>query len=195
MLTKSIIAAALAGAALAAGAQERAIVRQVQVSAPLESVWQAWTTSEGIKSFFAPDARIEARVDGPFEVYFNPYARPGLRGADDMRFLALQEKTMLSFTWNAPPHLGEVRGQRTYVTVRLKPAGAQATDVSLYHGGWGEGGQWDQSYQYFDKAWDAVLGNLRKRFAEKPVDWTEFLRSVKAWQDAQDKAAGAKPGS
>lgn len=194
MLMKTFAGAALLSAALAAGAQERAIIRQVQVAAPLESVWQAWTTTEGIKSFFAPDARIEARVDGPFEVYFNPYAKPGLKGADDMRFLALQEGKMLSFTWNAPPHLGEVRGQRTYVTVRLKPSGAQATEVSLYHGGWGEGGQWDQSYQYFDKAWDAVLRNLQKRFAERPVDWSDFLQRVKAWQDEQDRSAGEKAG-
>jgi len=192
VIDKTLVAAALAGAVLSVGAQERAIVKQVQVSASPESVWQAWTTRDGIRSFFAPDARIEARVDGPFEVYFNPYARAGLKGADEMRFLALQDRKMLSFTWNSPPHLGEVRGQRTYVTVRLKPVGAQATDVSLYHGGWGDGGQWDQSYQYFDKAWDHVLGNLQKRFAEKPVDWTEFLARVKAWQDEQDKAAGAK---
>ena len=47
------------------------------MKAPVEAVWQAWTTSEGIKSFFAPDARVEARPDGPFEIYFNPYAPPG----------------------------------------------------------------------------------------------------------------------
>jgi hypothetical protein len=34
----------------------------------------------------------------------------------------------------------------------------------------------------------------RKRFAEKPVDWTEFLKRVKAWQDEQDKSADAKAG-
>jgi uncharacterized protein YndB with AHSA1/START domain len=191
MIDKSIAGAGLLAVALAAGAQERAIVKQVQVSAPVESVWQAWTTTEGIKTFFAPDGHVEARVDGPFQIYFNPYAKPGLKGADDMRFLALQDRRMLSFTWNSPPHLGEVRGQRTYVTVRLKPASAQATDVSLYHGGWGEDGQWDQSYDYFTRAWDTVLGNLRKRFAEKPIDWTEFLQRMKALQDEHDKA-GAK---
>jgi len=193
MSVKWFAAAALAGAAFVAGAEERAVVKQVRVSAPVESVWRAWTTSEGITSFFAPAAHIEARVDGPFEVYFNPFAKPGHKGADDMRFLALQDRKMLSFTWNSPPHLNEVRNQRTYVTVRLKPAGESVTDVSLYHGGWGEGGQWDQSFVYFDKAWEAVLRNLQKRFAEKPIDWTEFLKSVKAWQDEQDRAAGAKP--
>ena len=88
------------------------------MKAPVDAVWQAWTTSEGIRSFFAPDARVEARVDGPFEIYINPLAPPGQRGADDMRILALQDRKMLTFTWNAPPHLPEARAQRTYVTVR-----------------------------------------------------------------------------
>ena len=169
-------------------AQERAIDKQVRVKAPVDAVWQAWTTTEGVKSFFAPDARVEARVDGPFELYMNPYAPPGLKGADDMRFLAIQDKKMITFTWNAPPHLPEARAQRTYVTVRLKPVGDNETEVSLHHGGWGDGGQWDQAYAYFDKAWGNVLANLQKRFAEgKPYDWTEWLASVRAWME-QEKA-------
>src|SRR5664279_578020 len=48
--------------ALAAQAQERAIEAQVLVKAPIEKVWQAWTTRAGIRTFFAPDAEVEARV-------------------------------------------------------------------------------------------------------------------------------------
>jgi uncharacterized protein YndB with AHSA1/START domain len=178
--------ASLAGAALllascgTALAQERTITKQVLVKAPVEAVWQAWTTSEGIKSFFAPDARVEARPDGPFEIYFNPYAPPGAKGGDDMRFLALQPQRMLSFTWNAPPYFPEIRSQRTYVTVRMHPAGAGETHVSLSHGGWGDGGQWDQVYDYFDKAWGNVLANLQKRFVDGPIDWKPFLERLKA---------------
>ena len=43
-------------------AEERAVSKQVTVKAPVEAVWNAWTTTEGVKSFFAPDARIEARA-------------------------------------------------------------------------------------------------------------------------------------
>lgn len=185
--------AALAGAALLATscgiaiAQERVISKQVLVKAPVEAVWQAWTTSEGIKSFFAPDARVEARVDGPFEIYFNPYAAPGLKGADDMRFLALQPQRMLSFTWNAPPHLPEVRGQRTFVTVRMHPAAEGQTHVVLNHGGWGDGGQWDQAYDYFNRAWGNVLANLQKRFEQGPIDWSEFLNRLKAASETAPK--------
>ncbi|HEX4942926.1 MAG TPA: SRPBCC domain-containing protein [Usitatibacteraceae bacterium] len=178
---------------IAAVAQDRTIVKVASVKAPVGEVWKAWTTREGIRSFFAPDARIEAHPGGPFEVHFNPYAKPGLKGADDMVFLALQENRMLSFTWNAPPHLPDVRGQRTSVTVRLKSAGEGLTEVRLTHAGWGDGGQWDQSFDYFDKAWGRVLANLEKRFVDGPVDWAPWLKQMRDHQDAEDaKAAGAK---
>jgi hypothetical protein len=68
----------------------------------------------------------------------------------------------------------EARAQRTYVTVRLQPGEEGETRVTLFHGGWGDGGQWDQAFDYFDKAWAVVLGNLQKRLAEGPIDWKPF---------------------
>lgn len=184
-----LLLAALAMTALDAAAQDRTIVKTVTVKAPVEAAWKAWTTTEGVTAFFAPSARVDARPGGAFEIHFNPFAKPGLKGADDMVFLALQEPRMLSFTWNAPPHLPEVRGQRTSVTVRLKDAGDGTTQVRLVHGGWGEGGQWDKAYEYFDGAWGRVLANLEKRFAEGPIDWAPYLKRVKEYQDAEDAKA------
>ena len=167
---------------LAARAEERAIHKEAVVKAPIEQVWQAWTTSEGIKTFFAPDANVEARPDGPFQVYINPFGEPGMKGADDMRVLAVQAPKMISFTWNAPQSLPEARKQRTLVIVRLAPAGDGQTLVTLTHVGWGDGGEWDKTYAYFDHAWEKVLGNLQKRFTEGPVDWTEWLNQLKGLQ-------------
>ena len=53
----------------------------------------------------------------------------------------------------------------------------------MAHVGWGDGGQWDQAYAYFDKAWDQVLGNLQKRFVSGPIDWTDWLARMKASSD------------
>jgi len=176
--------------ALAASAAERLIFKEAVVKAPVAEVWKAWTTSEGIKSFFAPDAEVDARPDGAFHVYFNPYATPGSKGADDMRVMAVQENRLLSFTWNAPPYMPEVRGQRTFVTVRMEPRGEAETHVRIHHNGWGDGGQWDQAYDYFDKAWGAVLGNLQKRFVEGPVNWEPFLSGLRARMEEDKRKAG-----
>lgn len=166
---------------------DRAINEKVTVKANVDDVWRAWTTTEGVKSFFAPDAKVELRVDGPFEIYINPLAEPGQKGADDMRILAFQDRKMLTFTWNAPPFLPEARKQRTVVIVRFISRGDVLTDVTLQHVGWGEAGEWDKAFDYFTKAWPSVLKNLKKRFDDGPVDWKPWLEQLKRGQAAANQ--------
>jgi len=172
-----------------AQAAERAIDKSVEVAATLDQAWAAWTTREGITSFFAPDARIEPRVGGAFQIYIDPTAELGLKGADDMRFMALQPKKMISFDWNAPPSLPEARGQRSFVVVRFEPLGDKVTRITLHHTGWGDGGEWDKAYAYFDRAWASVLGNLKKRFDSGPQDWTAWLAQLKQFREQQAAAS------
>jgi uncharacterized protein YndB with AHSA1/START domain len=181
---------ALAAVAQVAAAAERALDKGIVVNATIDQVWDAWTTREGIVSFFAPDAKIEPRVGGAFQIYIDPDAPAGSKGADEMRFMALQPKKMLSFDWNAPPHLPEARAQRTFVVLRFEPVGDKQTRVTLHHTGWGDGGEWDAAYAYIDKAWDGVLANLKKRFDQGPQDWTEWLAQLRKWREdaARQKA-------
>jgi len=177
---------------LPAVAAERAIEKEVVIKATLDEAWASWTTREGIVAFFAPDARIEPRVGGAFHIHIDPGAAPGMKGADDMRFLALQPKKMISFDWNAPPSLPEARAQRTFVIVRFVPVDAANTRVTLHHTGWGEGGEWDRAHAYFDRAWGNVLANLKKRYETGPYDWTEWLKQLEAFRaQAAQRAASA----
>ena len=175
-------------------AAERAIDKEVVVAATLDQVWESWTTREGIVGFFAPDARIEPRVGGAFQIYIDPGAAPGAKGADDMRFLALQPKKMISFDWNAPPSLPEARAQRTFVVVRFSPVDDRTTRVTLHHTGWGEGGEWDKAYAYFDRAWGNVLGNLKKRYEQGPQDWAPWLKQLEVFRAQQAQRAASQPG-
>jgi uncharacterized protein YndB with AHSA1/START domain len=170
--------------ALPATAAERALDKEVVVAAGVDQVWDAWTTREGLVAFFAPDAEVQPRVGGAFHIHFDPGAPAGSKGADDTRFLALQPRRMLSFDWNAPPHLPEARAQRTFVVVRLEALGPQSTRVTLHHVGWGDGGEWDRAYTYFDRAWGSVLGNLKKRFDSGPVDWKPWLEQLEKMRAA-----------
>jgi uncharacterized protein YndB with AHSA1/START domain len=178
-----------AAAACAAHGAERAIDKSVEIAATLDQAWQSWTTREGIVAFFAPEAKIEARVGGPFQIYIDPGAPAGSKGADDMRFLALQPQRMLSFDWNAPPSLPEARAQRTVVILRFEPVNATTTRVSLHHVGWGDGGEWDRAYAYFDRAWGNVLGSLKKRWESGPVDWAPWLEQLRKMREATPAAS------
>jgi uncharacterized protein YndB with AHSA1/START domain len=186
----ALVTCALAGLlAAAAGAAERAIDHETVVAAPLAQAWAAWTTRDGITSFFSPDAEIDARVGGAFHVYMDPGAEPGMKGADEMRYMALQPMKMLSFDWNAPPSLPEARQQRTFVVVRFFPVDEGHTRVTLHHTGWGDGGEWDKTYAYFSRAWPYVLANMKKRFDEGPRDWREWLRQLQAGREAPAASA------
>jgi uncharacterized protein YndB with AHSA1/START domain len=192
MFCTAFVALAVAGAAvLPARAAERAIHKSVEVAASLDDAWAAWTTREGIVSFFAPDARVEPRVGGAFSIHFDPGAPAGSKGADDMRFLALQPQQMLSFEWNAPPFLPEARNQRTFVIVRFEPLGEKSTRVTLHHTGWGNGGEWDKAYAYFDRAWGNVLAKLKQRFERGPQDWKPWLEQLQRARQPAPAASGA----
>ncbi len=151
---------------------DRSIRCSVDVQASLNDVWEAWTTREGIISFFAPDCHVELKIDEAYEIFFNPSAPPGKRGSDEMRILAFQPEVMLSFTWNAPLHLPDVRKQHTHVCVYFEAIKPERTRVTLIHDGWGRGGNWDQAFDYFSRAWGRiVLPYLQYRFREGPIDW------------------------
>ncbi len=150
----------------------RVIACEINVPASVAEVWGAWTTKEGAESFFAPVCNIEMKPGGAYEMLFDLSAEPGKQGGEGMIVMAVQPPRMLAFSWNAPPHLPNVRGHMTHVVIRLNEQGEKETCVSLSHDGWGEGDEWDAAYHYFSKAWaEVVLPRLKHRFEVGPFDW------------------------
>jgi uncharacterized protein YndB with AHSA1/START domain len=151
---------------------ERAIKLEIVLNAPVEKVWKAWTTRDGIRSFFAPDCDIDPRVLGKYDILFAPSAPPGLRGAENNLILAMEEGKLLSFTWDAPPLFPDIRKQRTSVVIRFTQLDPGKTKLSLTHSGWGVGKEWDKAYDYFIIAWgEVVLPFLKHSLDIGPIDW------------------------
>lgn len=140
-------------------------------------MWNAWTTTEGAKTFFAPDAYVELRIGGPYEMYFDLEAIPGYRGGEGLRVLSYLTPEMISFEWNAPPSFPKFRGAKTWVVVQFKSNNQGGTNVVLTHCGWREDSEWMEVYNYFKRAWDIVMDRLQQRFAEGPIDWKALSRA------------------
>ena len=69
---------------------------------------------------------------------------------------------MISFSWNAPPTQPESRAKRTWVVVELEALGERSTRVRLTHLGFGQAKHWQETREYFSKAWDHVLAQFKQ---------------------------------
>ena len=146
--------------------------KEVRITASPGEVWKAWTTAEGVRTFFAVDAAIALEIGGRYEMYFMLSAPEGTRGSEGCVVLSFQPQESLVVSWNFPPTLPEIRDERTRVRIDLEPINGD-TWVRIVQDNWGEGPQYEAGYAYFQRAWDLVLGRLRHRFAQGPVDWDE----------------------
>jgi uncharacterized protein YndB with AHSA1/START domain len=171
-VTAPLLLAPLAVLALGDPHMERVLRAEIVVPAPVAEVWKAWTTDEGIASFFAPKGRVDLRVDGTYDVWFFPDAPLGERGAEGMRILDIDPLKRFAFTWDAPPSIPAIRARRTVVVIDMAAEGDARTRLRFTQLGWGSGPDWDRAYDYFDRAWGAVvLPRLLWRFEHGPIDW------------------------
>lgn len=138
------------------------------IDAPVAAVWKAWTTAEGIESFFAPKAaKVEPWPGGAFELWFGVTLSEGTRGSEGCRVHSVRPMEQFVFEWNAPPTIPAIRHLRTLVYLDFKPLGDSRTELTLRNFGYGDGEDWAKSKAYFAKTWPAVMANLEKRFAAK----------------------------
>lgn len=168
---------------------KRILRKEVVVKASLDEVWHAWTTPEGIASFFSPESNIELRIGGAYELYMGKIKdASGQRGTEGCKVLSYIPKEMLSFEWNFPPKVAKLResGAKTHVVLRFEDLSEGRVRVKFVQLGWRRGKDWDAGYAYFDKAWDWVLNQLKEKAQANSLPSAEDAgkrREIKTWVD------------
>ncbi len=144
---------------------------QAVILATREEAWKMYTTSAGWKKFLGVNSKIEAEVGGPFEIYFGADNPEGSRGSEGCKVLSLDPGAMLSYSWNAPPHLPNARAERTWVVVNFDELSGNRTRVRVKHMGFAEkaaehpehGEEWRKTRAYFAAAWPKVMAMFQAR--------------------------------
>ncbi|MFG0275628.1 MAG: SRPBCC domain-containing protein [Phycisphaerales bacterium] len=136
-----------------------------------DAAWARLTTEKGLQSFFAPKANVELREGGTWEPLFFPDAAPGQRGAEGVYIRSIDAPRTLQVHWNAPPQFPEVRATGFRAHFVLEPIDHATTRVTLRLDEFGEGEQWDGTYDYFLQAFPVVLNRMRRATIDGPIDW------------------------
>jgi|TARA_Y100000310_G_scaffold277468_1_gene295222 uncharacterized protein YndB with AHSA1/START domain len=157
-------------------AGDKEIKISIDVPADIQTVWRAWSSEQGVKTFFAPSANVDSSAGGLYEILFFPDEAKGLRGAEGTRLIAVEPPNRLVFTWNNPPIYPRIRWQYAVVEVRLVEIEVNRTRVQLTHSLFGDGADWEGAYEYFSGAWPIVFKRLVQSFENGPVDWRNLAR-------------------
>lgn len=136
---------------------------KLTLNAPIEKVWHTWTDSQDITNWFSPEAHIEPRLGGPYELYFDP-SNHGHQSTKCCKIIEIKPMKSLGFQWKGPDMYHETMNTSapiTYVHVTFKPEG-EKTHLTVNHGGWGKGEKWDEAKAWHVNAWEGVLAALQK---------------------------------
>lgn len=146
----------------------RTIEASTVIAANPAAVFEQISTMDGIQRWLGLGSTIDLTIGGPYEWYFDPRAGFGNRGTEGSQVLGFAPGRMLCVSWNVPPVLKRVRGQRTWVTFLVEPVRG-GTRFTVVHAGFGDSPGWDRAYDYYDQGWPQVVAMLRRSLTE-PAD-------------------------
>jgi uncharacterized protein YndB with AHSA1/START domain len=137
------------------------------IHSSVDSLWDAWTKNDVITKWFSPEANIEPRVGGSFELFFDP-ADHSHESTQGCKLTRVEKNSVLKFTWKGPGQFAEVMNHPdTLTTVQVEFAEeAETTKLRLVHTGWGTSPAWDDARRWHDEQWNKALDELKAFFAE-----------------------------
>lgn len=148
-----------------ASATESTVTEGV-VNAPVAAVWDAWATTAGLKSWLAPHADIDLRIDGLMRSNYDPKGSLGDPGTIENRVLAYEPERMLSIkVVKAPekfPFKGKIGDMWTVLYFQSTPDGKTA--LRIVGMGFGSDDESQRMKEFFEQGNAHTLTQLQKRF-------------------------------
>lgn len=143
--------------------KEKVLTQTETIKVPLNLVWYAWTISERVSEWFAPEAVVEPKEGGPFELYFEPGNTTGMN-TKGCKIIKLVEGKELQFTWKGPDQFTEIMNQDnelTIVNVHFEEVDKETTKVIVEHTGFKDNDIWADAVKWHQMAWSGVLHSLK----------------------------------
>lgn len=144
-------------------AKDKSITNEVTIEAPLNLVWYAWTISERVSEWFAPEVRIDAKEGGAYELFFVPGNEEEMN-TKGCKIIKLVKGKELYFTWKAPDQFASImnnENELTIVKVEFESIDIDSTRVVVMHTGFKHDDVWKEAIEWHQMAWGGVLSSLK----------------------------------
>lgn len=166
-MTSAVLVMVLAFAGSARAQVTGPIVAEGVVEAPVEAVWNAWATGEGLRSWLAPHADIDLRVGGLMRTNYDAQDALGGPGTIHNEILSFDPGRMLSIRvvrfperFPFPQAVGSM-----WTVIYFEPAGQHRTELRIVGLGFQPDEQSQQMRAFFDRGNVQTLQVLQRHFS------------------------------
>ena len=155
----------LSASAVHAQASE-SIVTEGVVGAPVTAVWNAWATTAGLKSWLAPHADIDLRIDGIMRANYDPKGTLGDAGTIENKVLAYEPERMFSIKVTKAPEKFPFRSRigDMWTVLYFQPTLEGKTTLRIVGMGFGKDEESQKMKAFFEQGNAYTLTQLQKRF-------------------------------
>ena len=171
-----MVIAALVAATVTPPAQAspeiQVVEHSVVIDAPIEAIWHAISTEEGLSEWIAPEARVELEIGGDYELYFWPENAVGDRGIEGTKVLSFVPNRLLSYWGSSPPKFEKVHSQNVaWVTYSLRELETGEVEVRQY-GCWPRFGEtWEVEFRDWVQAAQKIgLEKLAQHLTDRSLE-------------------------
>jgi uncharacterized protein YndB with AHSA1/START domain len=134
---------------------EREVVKRVVVDTTAELAFEAVTAASELREWCSDQAWTEVRPGGRYEMRWNS----GYRA--DGTFSELDAPNRAAITWRGTGEPGETTLAWTVAPGDQGTGSAEPVTVTVVHGGFGAGSEWDEAVEQSEKGWSLGLENLK----------------------------------
>jgi uncharacterized protein YndB with AHSA1/START domain len=156
------------------GAGHRVQQLEAVVAAPLQQVWDAFTTDDGFASWAAPVAHVTLANDGMIEASYRMDAKIGDPDNIRNRIVAYVPGRLLVLANEHAPEGAPFDAEafaKIRTVIEFQDAGGGKTKVVESGVGYGDGATFDSVYKHFRAGNAYEFQLLADRFTKGPVDW------------------------
>ena len=157
------------------GQDELFLKQSIVLDADVETVWQAFTTAEGVTGWMAPVAAVDFRIGGSLRTHYGVDAQIGDPGTVLLhianyapnRFITLQADADNA----ALPPIAKANAHRLFNIIEFNALPDERTEVVTWGIGYGAGEEWQQMIGFFVQGNEWTLGKLAAFINGNRTDW------------------------
>lgn len=146
---------------------ERVLQLSIVVPVDVKEAWKLFTTDEGLQKWIAPVAKIDMKIGGSIRTNYDKTKKIDDTSSIKLDIINYIEYEMLTLKVNLnnsfPPE-AKKEDKNLQEIVQFVKLGNDKTQIISTMVGWGQGSQWDKTYDFFLKGNEWTYKEILKLF-------------------------------